>query len=104
MPGRGSAAGGRGLEAGQRSALAARHAGPRREVGDAQHPGLARGVLSYYVDKKVFLLQLTDTGTFICFATGRHADLAGAEVSVYLLVEQRECRVLYLLIYCLFIE
>ena len=40
--------------------------------------------------------QLTDTGTFICFATGRHADLAGAEVSVYLLVEQRECKVLYL--------
>ena len=48
--------------------------------------------------------QLTDTGTFICFATGRHADLAGAEVSVYLLVEQRECRVLYLFIYYLFIE
>ena len=43
VQGRGSAAGGRGLEAGQRPALAAGHAGPRREAGDAQHPGLARG-------------------------------------------------------------
>ena len=52
--------------------------------------------------------QLTDTGTFICFATGRYADLAGAEVSVYLLVEQRECKLIYLLsiiyFYYLFIK
>ena len=54
VQGRGSAAGGRGLEAGQRPALAAGHAGPRREAGDAQHPGLARGGV-IRLDKTVFL-------------------------------------------------
>ena len=36
------------------------------------------------------IFQISDTGTFICFARGFPPSTPGAEVSVYLLVEQRE--------------
>ena len=36
-------------------------------------------------------IKVSDTGTFICYAMGYPSTFPGAEVSVYLLVEQSKC-------------
>ena len=36
-------------------------------------------------------IQMSDTGTFICYATEYSSNFPGAEISVYLLVEQSKC-------------
>ena len=80
-----------------------RDEGPiRAPVGWKRGNGLPlpRGSRDYLGRLEMPNIEVSDTGTFICYAMGYPSNYEGAEVSVYLLVEQSKNCILFLLLSC----